>query len=72
MAGPADHKQTWESVLAGLGLLAVVIVGAIWTAAAVQDGSVTGMLLRFALSIAGGFYYLVVYRVATGQSLARR
>jgi hypothetical protein len=59
-------------VLAGLGLLVAVALGSIWTALAVAEGAVASVFLRFTLSLAGGFYYLVMYRIATGQGLARR
>lgn len=72
MSRPTDQPQTRAGVLPGLGLLVAVALGSLWTAAAVVDGSATSVVLRFALSVAGGFYYLVMYRVATGQGLARR
>lgn len=72
MAGPTDQSQTGAGVLAGLGLLAAVVLGSLWTAMAVVDGSVTALLVRFTVSVAGGFYYVVMYRVATGRTLARR
>ncbi|MGI9597134.1 MAG: hypothetical protein ACR2QK_13300 [Acidimicrobiales bacterium] len=58
--------------LAGIGLLVAVAVGSWWTALAVVDGSTVGVLVRFAASLAAGFYYLVMLRVATGRPLARR
>ncbi len=60
------------SVLAALGLLSAAALGAWWTAAAVMDGSRSGVVIRFGLSVAGAFYYVVMYRVATGRSLALR
>ena len=72
MSRPTDQSWTRAGVLAGLGLLAAVALGSIWTAFAVADGAVASVLLRLTLSVAGGFYYLVIYRVATGQGLARR
>jgi hypothetical protein len=60
------------SVLAAIGLLSAASLGAWWTAQAVADGSRTGVIVRFTLSVAGAFYYLIMYRVATGRSLAIR
>ncbi|MGH1489637.1 MAG: hypothetical protein ACRBK7_09625 [Acidimicrobiales bacterium] len=59
-------------VLAAIGLLSAVALGSWWTAQAVVDGSTLGVLVRLPLSAAAGFYYLVMYRVATGRSLALR
>lgn len=72
MRRSADQPMTSGGVLPGLGLLAAVALGSVWTASAVLDGSVASMLVRFTISVAGGFYYLVMYRVATGKGLARR
>ncbi len=53
-------------------LLVAVAVGALWTGSAVADGRMGAMLVRFSVSLVGAFYYLVLYRVASGRSLAVR
>ncbi len=72
MRRSVDQRMTRAGVLPGLGLLAAVAIGSLWTAAAVVDGSVASMLLRFAVSVGAAFYYLVMYRVATGRGLTLR
>lgn len=67
-----QETMSAASILAAIGLLSAAILGAWWTAAAVAEGSRSGVLLRFGLSVVGAFYYLVMYRVATGRSLAFR
>lgn len=65
-------QVTAASVAAVLGLLVAVAVGAWWTATAVVDGNTTAVMMRLVVSVAGGFYYLTMYRVATGRALFSR
>ncbi len=52
------------AVLAWIGLVAAVLLGSWWTAQAVAAGAMASVLLRLALSVGGGTYYLVMFRVA--------
>jgi len=63
--GPS--KVSLSSVAAFVGLIAVVLAGSIWTGLAVAQGSSTATAVRFGLSIAGGLYYLTLYRLAIGR-----
>lgn len=67
-----QETMSAASVLAAIGLLSVAALGAWWTGTAVIEGSVIGVFVRFLVSMAGAFYYLVMYRVATGRSLELR
>ncbi len=70
MAGPGDRAQVGTGsnlLLTALGLLAAVALGSWWTAMAVVDGSPVGVLVRFTVSMAGGWYYLVLFQVARGR-----
>ncbi|MEM7324031.1 MAG: hypothetical protein AAF531_13160 [Actinomycetota bacterium] len=58
------YQSTFESVLAFIGLVLVVVLGAWWTGTAVAEGMVGATMLRFCLSVFGGCYYLVLYRIA--------
>ncbi len=71
MSRPGEQSIA-APVLAAVGLLVAVALGSWWTAQAVVEGLTIGVLLRFGASLAGGFYYLVLFRVATGRSLALR
>lgn len=55
--------------LAIAGVAACTILGAWWTAAAVVDGDLGQVLIRLWLAVFGGFYYLVMLRVALGMSV---
>ncbi len=66
MAGPGDRSIA-PALLAAAGLLAAVGLGAWWTGVAVANGQPAAVMLRFALSLAGGWYYLVLYRIARGR-----
>ncbi len=68
MARPGDNSMA-VVVAAATGLLVAVALGSWWTATAVVEGSTGAVLLRFVLSVAGGCYYLAVYRVATGRPM---
>lgn len=59
-------------MLAAVGLLATVALGAVWTGQAIAAGEVTSTVIRFALSVAGGFYYLIMYRIASGRQALPR
>ncbi|MEM7276305.1 MAG: hypothetical protein AAF547_24735 [Actinomycetota bacterium] len=63
-----------DVIVSALGLVAVLVLGAWWTGAAVADGSPETVLVRFLLTVAAGFYYLVVNRIARyrSSSWARR
>ena len=67
MAEPGDRAQAGAPLLTMLGLLAAVALGSWWTALAVVGGSPRTVLIRFAVSMLGGCYYLVLYRVARGR-----
>lgn len=67
MAEPGDRVPVVAPLLTTLGLLAAVALGSWWTALAVVEGSPGSVLVRFVLSMAGGWYYLVLYRVARGR-----
>lgn len=67
MVEPGDRSLATAPVLTAIGLLAAVALGAWWTGSAVAAGSPGATVLRFALSLAGGWYYLVLYRVARGR-----
>lgn len=72
MLRPGEQSSFVVPLLAALGLLVAVTLGSWWTAVAVMDGLTIGVFIRFALSVAGGFYYLTMYRVSTGKTLAFR
>lgn len=61
------HKRRLESVLAAVGLVAVMLLGAWWTGWAVVDGRPWVMLGRFAASVAGGVYYLFLLSLSRRQ-----
>lgn len=67
MAEPGDRPPSAAPWLTTLGLLAAVALGSWWTAQAVAEGSPRTVVVRFGLSLAGGFYYLVLHRVARGR-----
>jgi hypothetical protein len=67
MAEPGDQVPAVAPWLAALGLLAAVSLGSWWTALAVVAGEPATVLLRFALSLGGGWYYLILYRLARGR-----
>lgn len=58
------RENSVESTLAFVGLLVAVGLGAWWTGMAVAEGMVTATVVRFCLSVVGGCYYLVLYRIA--------
>ncbi len=60
-------KINLSSVAAFVGLVVVAIAGAVWTGMAVSEGATAAMLVRFVASIAGGLYYLTLFRLATGR-----
>lgn len=64
MARRRENPMSFESVIAIAGLLLAVAIGAWWTGAAVAEGQINQTMLRFGLSVAGGCYYLVLYRIA--------
>lgn len=67
MAEPGDRAFGALSSLAAGGLLAAIAIGAWWTGAAVAAGQPDQTVIRFLLSLVGGWYYLVLYRVARGR-----
>ncbi len=72
MLRSGDQASRTDAASAAAGLLIAVVIGSWWTGSAVVDGSAGGLVLRFVTSLVGCFYYLVLYRVATGKSLAIR
>ncbi|MGB5756033.1 MAG: hypothetical protein WBM50_03890 [Acidimicrobiales bacterium] len=72
MLRSGDQANRIEAVSAAAGLLIAIVIGSWWTGSAAADGSAGGVLVRFVVSLAACFYYLVLYRVATGRSLALR
>jgi hypothetical protein len=71
MGRPVDVPVV-APALAVIGLLVAVAAGSSWIAAAVADGRTLSVLVRFSLTVAAGFYYVVMYRVATGRTIHRR
>lgn len=71
MGRPVDVPAA-APVLAAIGLLVAVAAGSWWIATAVVEGETASVFIRFGLTVTAGFYYLVLYRVATGRSIARR
>lgn len=67
MAEPGDQPAAAAATLTAAGLLAAVVIGAWWTGAAIAAGDTAATVLRFALSLAAGWYYLVLYRVVRGR-----
>lgn len=67
MAEPGDRSIAPAAVLAALGLLAAVGLGSWWTGLAVAGGQPGAVVVRFGLSLAGGWYYLALYRIARGR-----
>lgn len=70
MLQPGDQPHRAVGALSAAGLLVAIALGSVWTAQAVVDGSTLAVPIRFVVSLAGAFYYLVMHRVATGKSLA--
>ncbi len=58
---------TAMSLLTAGGLLAAIAIGAWWTGLAVAAGEPGQTIVRFLLSLLGGWYYLTLYRVARGR-----
>lgn len=67
MAGPGDRASGAAQMLTTLGLLAAVAAGSVWTGLAVADGRTGAVLVRFAVSVAAAWYYLILHRVARGR-----
>jgi len=55
------------SLLTAGGLLAAIVIGAWWTGLAVAAGEPGQTVVRFLVSLIGGWYYLMLYRVARGR-----
>ncbi len=72
MERPVDLGLSAAVLLSGVGLLVAVAAGSWWVADAVVSGAVTAVFLRFVTTVAAGFYYLVLLRVATGRTLRLR
>lgn len=73
VAERAVARRSWMGPgLSAGGLVAAIALGSWWTGQAVADGRMGVMLVRFTLSVAGGLYYLAMYRVATGRRLRAR
>ncbi len=56
------------SVLSGLGLVAALCLGAVWTAMAVVDGNMAATVARFLVATGAGLFYLVLFRFARRPS----
>jgi hypothetical protein len=67
MAEPGDRAGGAAQLLTTLGLLAAIALGSVWVGLAVVQGSPVGVVVRFAVSLAGAWYYLVLHRVARGR-----
>ncbi len=67
MAEPGGRSLGAMSLLTAGGLLAAIAIGAWWTGLAVAAGEPGQTVLRFVVSLIGGWYYLVLYRVARGR-----
>ncbi len=52
------------SLIAGVGLTAALVLGAVWTAMAVVDGNVGATAVRFVAAIGAGLFYLMLLRAA--------
>jgi len=57
-------QTTAGVVISGLGLVAAVALGSVWTAMAVVDGNQAATAGRFLVAIATGLFYLVLLRAA--------
>lgn len=68
MAGPGDRAGLTAEALTSAGLLAAMGFGALWVALAVVDHSPGGVIVRFVISLAAAWYYLVLHRVARGRA----
>lgn len=67
MATP-QAQSTVGLLAAGLGLVAAVMLGAVWTAMAVVDGDQVATVARFLLAIGAGLFYLTLWRAARGPA----
>lgn len=67
MAEPGDQSLSAAALLTTMGLLAAIALGSWWTGSAVAAGDPGATVLRFLLSLAGAWYYVVLYRVARGR-----
>jgi len=57
-------QSTTGSVISGFGLVAAVVLGAVWTGMAVLDGNVVATAGRFVVAIGTGLFYVVLFRAA--------
>jgi hypothetical protein len=63
-------RSNGEFLTVTVCLLAAVAIGSVWTGMAVADGAMATMLIRFTISLVGGFYYVMLYRLARRRTLA--
>ena len=64
MGRSGSNPFSIESVVAVVGLVLALALGAWWTGLAVAEGMVGTTVFRFCVSVFGGCYYLVLYRIA--------
>lgn len=57
-------QSTTGSVISVFGLIAAVVLGAVWTGMAVLDGNVVATAARFVVAIGAGLFYVVLFRAA--------
>lgn len=55
-------QTTTGSVISGFGLVAALVLGAVWTAMAVADGDMVATVVRFIVATGTGLFYLVLFR----------
>lgn len=55
-------QSTAGLVISGFGLAAAVVLGAVWTAAAVVDGDMVATVIRFVVAMGTGLFYLILFR----------
>ncbi len=67
-----NRKRPIWATISALAIVVVIGLGAWWTAVAAYEGNVGAMFLRFAISVIGGLYYVVMHRLATGRKLGLR
>ena len=65
--GGQPQVRSVPLLLSGGGLLAAVAGGSWWVADAVVAGSPVGVMVRMALAILAGWYYLVLCRLSLGR-----
>lgn len=57
-------QSTTGSVISGFGIVAAVVLGAVWTGMAVLDGNVMATAARFVVAVGSGLFYVILFRAA--------